>query len=144
MYKSNRERAMMMKISSKYSGIPSAWLTVIAGVFCLACSAGAAAGESRPCADDAARLCKGVQAGEGRVARCLKEHEKELSPACKENIAKAKEKIRDFAEACKDDMQKNCKDVKPGGGRILQCLKQHEATLSPDCKEHMSQPRGKQ
>lgn len=127
-----------MQSKSIYSGIQSGWLSVIAGVFCLALSASVAAEEAKPCAEDAARLCKGVQAGEGRVARCMKEHESELSPACKANLAKAKEQIKEAADACKADMEKNCKDVKPGGGRILQCLKQHEATLSPECKEKLT------
>ena len=39
-----------------------------------------------PCADDAARLCKDVQPGGGRVAKCLKEHEDELSPACQSEM----------------------------------------------------------
>lgn len=36
--------------------------------------------------------------------------------------------------ACKEDVDKFCKDVQPGGGRIMQCLKQHSADLSPACK----------
>jgi hypothetical protein len=36
--------------------------------------------------------------------------------------------------ACKADLDKFCKDVKPGGGRLMNCLKEHEAGLSADCK----------
>jgi hypothetical protein len=35
---------------------------------------------------------------------------------------------------CKADADKFCKDVQPGGGRIIACLKQHEADLSEGCK----------
>ncbi len=77
------------------------------------------------------------------MAKCLKEHSSELSPACKDNIAKAKEKVKDFKQACKDDAKNLCKGVKQGGGRIVQCLKQHEGELSPACKEQMDQPRGR-
>lgn len=35
--------------------------------------------------------------------------------------------------ACKVDVEKFCKDIKPGGGRIIQCLKSHAAELSPTC-----------
>lgn len=45
-----------------------------------------------PCAEDAAKFCKDVKPGEGRVAACLKEHEKELSQACKDRKALAAER----------------------------------------------------
>jgi hypothetical protein len=37
-------------------------------------------------------------------------------------------------EACKADVEKFCKDIKPGGGRIIACLKGHEAEVSAGCK----------
>ena len=37
---------------------------------------------------------------------------------------------------CKADMEKFCKDVKPGEGRIVKCMKEHEAELSEACKAH--------
>ncbi len=39
-----------------------------------------------PCADDIAKYCKDVKPGGGGIARCLKENEKQLSPACKSSI----------------------------------------------------------
>ena len=127
------------------SGIQMKWMAVLATVLCLTLSAVASAEQAdRPCADDAAKLCKDVQPGQGNMARCLKEHAGELSPACQENIAKMKENIRDFREACKDDMKKLCAGTQRGGGRIIQCMKQHEEELSPACKEQMDQHRGNQ
>lgn len=38
------------------------------------------------------------------------------------------------AKACRADFKKLCSGVKPGGGRGAECLKQHEADLSADCK----------
>ncbi|HUJ18381.1 MAG TPA: cysteine rich repeat-containing protein [Nitrospirota bacterium] len=96
-------------------------------------------GESRPCADDIARLCKDVQPGKGGIARCLKEHENELSPSCKERIAVAKERRTEFRDACTGDVQQFCKDVQPGKGGIAKCLKQHENELSPACKGMVAQ-----
>ena len=133
-----------MQTKSVFSGVSMKRLAVLTGVLCLSIATVAAAEQAaRPCRDDAARLCKDVQPGEGRVARCLKEHASELSPACKENIGRMKAEIREVAEACKDDAAKVCKGVEPGKGRILRCLKQHEGELSPACKEHMDKPRGK-
>jgi hypothetical protein len=35
--------------------------------------------------------------------------------------------------ACKADAQKLCSDVQPGEGKLLECLKTHQADLSPAC-----------
>ena len=40
--------------------------------------------------------------------------------------------------ACLADYQKLCQGVLPGGGRVLQCLKQHDAQLSPGCKSALT------
>jgi hypothetical protein len=127
-----------MNSRSMFSGIQWRSLAVLAGALCLILPASVSAQESKPCAADAEKLCKGVEPGHGRVAKCMKEHESELSPACKANISKFKEEVKEFSEACKEDVQKSCKGVKAGGGRILRCLKQHEATLTPQCKAEMS------
>lgn len=42
---------------------------------------------------------------------------------------------------CKADVQKFCKDVKPGKGAIMNCLKSHDAELSEACKNHGAQMR---
>jgi len=44
------------------------------------------------CEDDITMFCAGVQPGEGRIVKCLKEHKAELSSKCQEGIMKAKEK----------------------------------------------------
>jgi len=40
---------------------------------------------------------------------------------------------------CAADIEKFCKDVQPGGGRIIKCLKEHEVQLSAGCKEQLEQ-----
>ena len=40
-------------------------------------------------------------------------------------------------QACHEDAQKLCNDVKPGGGRILECLWNHYKDVSDDCYEAM-------
>jgi hypothetical protein len=40
---------------------------------------------------------------------------------------------------CSDDAQKFCANVEPGGGRILQCLKDHKDSLSDQCKQAAQQ-----
>lgn len=87
-----------------------------------------------PCADDVAKFCKDVKPGGGRLVQCLKEHESELSPTCKASHDQAKAMAKEAHEACADDVQKLCKDVQPGGGRVLKCLKDNSKSLSPECR----------
>ncbi len=119
------------------------WFAVVVAVLCLSpwAVSGAFAQSAHPCADDAKKFCKDVAPGGGRLARCLKEHVNELSSACKERIAEVKQKAREFHQACEDDVMRLCKGITPGRGRILQCLKDHENELSPECKAKMTQPR---
>jgi hypothetical protein len=88
---------------------------------------------SGPCAEDAKKLCAGMEPGGGRIARCMKEHEAELSPACHSQIQAAKERIEQVKEECKADAEKFCKGIRPGHGRILSCLKSHQSELAPAC-----------
>jgi Cysteine rich repeat len=44
------------------------------------------------CKPDVDRLCPGIQPGGGRIVACLKQNDAQLSAACKEAIAKAREK----------------------------------------------------
>ena len=78
-----------------------------------------------PCKDDIAKLCQGVQPGEGRIIKCLQQNESQLSPGCKEHAA------------CLDDIQKYCAGMAPGGGKIMQCLKKNENSLSSQCKAQL-------
>ena len=84
------------------------------------------------CAADIKRLCPGVNPDAKHIAKCLKEHESELSSACKE-------KAKDIHDSCKDDARKLCGDVGSGAGPLAQCLKNHEANLSQDCRQALPQ-----
>jgi hypothetical protein len=39
---------------------------------------------------------------------------------------------------CAGDIAKFCTDVKPGAGRILDCLEEHQADLSASCQQRIS------
>jgi hypothetical protein len=86
-----------------------------------------------PCKDDIEKLCKDVKPGQGRILKCMREHENELSPVCKDHVLAAREKAESFLRACKSDISKYCQDIKPGSGRIINCLRKHESELSADC-----------
>jgi hypothetical protein len=53
-------------------------------------SAFLAQAQEKPCMADAARLCPGVEPGEGAQIMCLKEHKEELSPGCKKRVMQMK------------------------------------------------------
>jgi hypothetical protein len=54
--------------------------------------------------------------------------------------------LADAQAACASDVQSLCSGVQPGGGRIIACLKQHQAQVSDRCKQAitnaMQQSRG--
>lgn len=87
-----------------------------------------------PCQADVKSFCKDVKPGGGSILKCLKENEAKLSQACRDNLGKWKAEMNELHQACQKDREALCKDVKPGGGRIMHCLKQNEAKLSPACK----------
>ena len=120
--------------------INGAVIIVVAGMLLWAATEVFAQGRG-PCAEDAAKYCKDVQPGQGRMAQCLKEHENELSAACKEHIVQRKQRGRGGAEAGQDDGQKFCKKGPPGRGGIYRCLKEHENELSPTCREKLPEGR---
>ncbi len=110
-----------------------AW--VVAAILCFVSSFSFAQDTERrgACRADYEKFCKDVRPGQGRIVQCLRQHESELSAACKSEMAEGREKSREFVKACKADAANLCQDIRPGGGRIAKCLKANEGQLSPDC-----------
>ena len=90
-----------------------------------------------PCANDAKTLCAGIEHGEGRIMKCLKEHKDKLSSECKAHGEKMKEAMKDIKEACHADVEKFCSGVEKGKGRIMRCMKEHKEFLSDVCKKEI-------
>ncbi len=86
------------------------------------------------CKADQEKFCKGVEPGEGRIVKCLKEHEAQLSAECKARRTQKKEHTKALKEACKDDAIKFCNHTKEEHEKIGPCLKEHKAELSQTCK----------
>jgi hypothetical protein len=94
-------------------------------------------GIREPCRGDVERFCRGATRS-GGLAACLKEHESELSAACKDQgseiagVAQQRRgSIRALPEACKGDAAKFCPAVEANG--ITRCLKGHRSGLSAKC-----------
>ncbi len=99
----------------------------------LAAHAGAQQRREGPCAGDVKKFCGDVKPGQGAIAKCMKAHEAELSPACREASKARAEKAERVREECRADAEKFCKGIAPGGGRILSCLKSRQQELQPAC-----------
>jgi Cysteine rich repeat len=41
-------------------------------------------------------------------------------------------------EACMGDAKKFCSGIQPGGGRIVQCLRSHDAELASACRDGLT------
>src|SRR5467141_1348328 len=95
--------------------------------------AGAQQRSEGPCAPDVKRFCGDVKPGQGAIAKCMKAHQAELSPACREGMKARAEKAERVREECEADAEKFCKGIAPGVGRILSCLKSRQPELQPAC-----------
>lgn len=95
-------------------------------------------GQNHPCAEDVKKFCTGVEKGQGRIVKCLKEHESNLAPACTSKMLAGKEKIRakakDIYANCKEDIQKLCKETAKGKGGKMKCLEDKKDQVSDKCK----------
>jgi len=85
------------------------------------------------CKADVEKFCKDIKPGGGRIWACLKSNGDPLSQECANHLALEREKSREFRQACKSDVEKFCKGIERGKGRIASCLKSHEAELSNAC-----------
>jgi len=98
------------------------------------------------CSDDLKKYCSTVTPGEGRLLLCLKAHEDKISTKCDyslfdatRNLDRALDRIDQAADACWDDIEKNCANVADGGGRIAQCLIDKKASLAPACQSKINE-----
>ena len=104
-------------------------------------SASAAAPLGKACAAEIKAQCADVKPGGGRIRDCLKAHSSDLSEGCQEAINSAAYTVNSAAavgKTCAAEIKAQCADVKPGGGRIRDCLKAHAADVSDGCKEAMA------
>ena len=120
-------------------------IAVLAGAFGLMTMASPAhAHTESACKDDVKKFCGDVKPGGGAIRDCLKQHQADLSQACKDNIAEAKKKFKEKAEevkaACKQDLQTYCANVTPGEGREIACLRAYSDKVSAGCKEKLPKP----
>ena len=90
--------------------------------------------------------CKDVTPGQGRILACLYAFSDKATDQCRDKVVEAYEQIKLVGAAisyvggeCQEDIDRYCKDVRPGEGRLMHCLETKEATLSPRCKSALKE-----
>jgi hypothetical protein len=95
--------------------------------------------EHGACRDDVEKFCKDVQPGGGRILSCLREHETQLSAACKQRQAERAQFMSEAKSACQADVDKLCAGTTAGGGKMIKCIRKHKDELSPQCTSFWSE-----
>jgi len=114
------------------------------------------------CRSDYPKVCAGVPTGGAPALQCLEKNKAKLSAGCEKAVSAAsgggataaapaaptvivlrpmrpREELLVLRSACGADVRSICGGVAPGGGRIVQCLATNAASLSPACKDVLSQ-----
>ncbi len=102
-------------------------------VLSVACGASLGLAKSEPCRAEMEKFCKDVAAGQGRVLKCLQEHDADLSAECRAYVNTAAQYV-----VCLDDIMRLCPKTQPGGARGMKCLRSHQGELSDECKRELS------
>jgi hypothetical protein len=94
------------------------------------------------CKTEIETYCKGVTPGEGRVLACLYAHEDKLSNRCEYALYDAAAQLEQavaaltyLANECRDDLKAFCSGVKPGQGRLIQCIQSNKDKISSRCTQ---------
>jgi hypothetical protein len=94
------------------------------------------------CKQDIESYCKGVKQGEGRILACLYAYQDKLSNRCEyalydaaAQLERAVAALTYLANECKEDLKAYCSDVKPGEGRLINCIDKNMAKVSDRCKQ---------
>jgi hypothetical protein len=94
------------------------------------------------CSKEIATYCKGVTPGEGRVLACLFAYEDKLSNRCEyalydaaAQLERAIAALTFLANECKDDLKTYCSNIKPGEGRLIDCIDKNMGKVSSRCKQ---------
>ena len=94
------------------------------------------------CKVELEKYCSQVTPGEGRVLACLYAHGDKLSAKCEYalydaavQLERAVAALSYVANECDADLEKFCASIKPGEGRLLECIEKHDKEVSGRCKQ---------
>ena len=94
------------------------------------------------CKQELETYCKGVTPGDGRVLACLYAFQDKLSSRCEYALYDAAAQLERvvaaltyLANECRDDLKAFCSAVKPGEGRLIDCIDKNKEKISGRCKQ---------
>jgi hypothetical protein len=117
------------------------------------------------CRRDMREYCAGGERVPGSRIKCLRDNAANLSPECqdalaavatgapaappsgpppierREQPASPREALFVIRRSCGADVRTYCRGVEPGGGRIIRCLRENAANLSPGCQDALASLR---
>ena len=93
------------------------------------------------CATEFETYCKNVTPGEGRLLACLYSYNDKISTRCEyaiydaaAQLERALNTLSYLANECRDDLKTYCSDVKPGEGRLIDCIAKKKDAITDRCK----------
>ncbi len=94
------------------------------------------------CKTEIDTYCKGVKPGEGRILACLYAFQDKISNRCEYALYDAAAQLEQaiaaltyLANECRDDLKTFCSNVKPGEGRLIECIDKNKEKISGRCKQ---------
>jgi hypothetical protein len=94
----------------------------------------------RGCEGDISRHCSSLGQNATKVFMCLMAYEDQLSPVCRNGVLEAAMSIKVGVEAidyslsaCETDVDVYCRNVQPGEGHVVGCIKANESRVSKAC-----------
>jgi len=94
------------------------------------------------CSKEINTYCKGVTPGEGRILACIFAYQDKLSNRCEyalydaaAQLERAITALTYLANECRNDLKAYCSDVKPGEGRLINCIDKNMEKVSSRCKQ---------
>jgi len=97
---------------------------------------------AKGCEKELKTYCKDVTPGDGRILACLYSFWDKLSDQCDNALYDAAGQLQQAVAAlryvhseCWDDLKTYCATIKPGEGRLLQCLEKNDTKVSKRCKQ---------
>lgn len=123
--------------SSNFTSMICSTLAGIALLSSLAAAQTDPAQDKPACGDEIEKFCSHVVPGKLSLAACLNEKRESLSKECLAKVDKALVKIDAAQKICGPDISLYCGKVKPGEGRILDCLNARKRELAQDCRKQV-------